>query len=147
MLSLHGCLDHSVRLAIGYSTSGFYAPLQYHLFKNAYIVATGYSSVYQCQACAVFWEPKCRMVAFSGPTQNYLHSDVPLIRNNHHVAPNPNLCIPVHGELLNVTIKTTFSTLFVHNLTIDISFSSTRSWCDARPSHQSWMTLRGSRGK
>ncbi len=37
----------SVRLTIGYSASGFYVPLRYNLFQNAYVVATSYSSLYE----------------------------------------------------------------------------------------------------
>ncbi len=59
----------------------------------------------------------------------------PLVHNDHHAAPDPNLSIPVQGELLDVAIETALGALFVHDLAIVISFSSTWSLFDAGPSH------------
>ncbi|SJL12690.1 uncharacterized protein ARMOST_16121 [Armillaria ostoyae] len=97
MLSLRGCLDHSFRLTIGYSTSGFYAHLRYHLFKNSYIMATGYSGDGGIQ--------------WAGP--NYLDSDDHLVQNDHHAAPDLT------------TKKIALGTLSVHDLAVAASFSGT----------------------
>ncbi len=92
------------------------------------------------------------MAAFSGPGQDYLDSDVHLVHNDHHAAPDLTTksrpavqpeTMPVDGELINVPIEIAPGTLSVHDLAVAALFSGTVLVC-VGPSHRSWMMLRGS---